>query len=93
MASKKQPLPEADYLDPEGMNLNEIYGTNRHKYLMVCLLAGRAIDLKKGSRAQVELKQPHTNLELAVAEAHNGLLKIQRREIERRMVNLLDSDM
>lgn len=89
--SKKRDI-EAEYLDPEALNIKEIYNDNYYKYLAVTLLSGRAIELKKGARAQVDLKQPHTHLELAIAEAQAGLLKIQRREVERRMVNLLDSD-
>lgn len=91
MARKKAAEVKAQVIPPfEEWDPKDLITRNVHKYLVVNLIAGRAFDLKKGSRPTVEIQGPHTNLELAMAEAMAGHLRIKKKEEERKVVNLIE---
>lgn len=79
--------------DPyENLEIQAMLRDNHEKYFLCNLVSRRAIDLKKGARALVDIKGPHTNIELALAEAREGLLKIRKRRVQTRMVNLAEGE-
>ncbi len=90
-AEEQQQQQEADFNLGE-TDLQEMIKGNNNKYLMINLVAGRAADLKRGSRALVDIQGPHTPLELALSEGVSGMLKIQKKQNESKIVNLVDAE-
>ena len=74
------------------MSIDEMIKNNQNKYLLVNMLASRARELNEGARSLVKLEAPATTLELAIAEGKGGLLKVEPRETEKVVVDLVDND-
>lgn len=94
MARKKeQPVEEIEIGQMpvyEGRTVDELLRKYDNKYLLVNLLSRRAGELKRGARSLVDIPTPHSNLELALAEANAGLLRIDKKEVEQKIVNLVE---
>ena len=83
-------------VEPKGPELDttiqEMLETQRNKYLLVNIIAHRARDLNRGDRALLDLPDPHTNTELALAEVENGKLKILRKQKSKVLVSLIKNE-
>jgi DNA-directed RNA polymerase subunit K/omega len=62
------------------------------KYLIVNVLSRRARDLNRGDRALVELPDPHTPMELAIAEVRGEKLNLVRKPKSKVLVNLIKNE-
>ncbi len=76
----------------EKLDLQRMITQWEHKYLMVNLLARRARQLNEGARPLVTPEGPYTPLQIAIAEAANGRLGIERREKPRIVVDLVENN-
>ena len=74
------------------LELEEMIEGNRQKYLLVNLLARRARDLNEGTRSLVDIEPPYTYLELAIAEAASGVLKVEHKESPKVPEDPVDSE-
>lgn len=61
------------------LEIDRMLETNEHKYLMINLLAQRARELNDGSRPLIEVDEPLTHMQLAIAEGRAGALKVVKR--------------
>lgn len=66
--------------------------SGRNKYLMVNVIARRSRDLNRGERSLMDLPEPHTICELAVAEVEQNKLSLVRRQKSKVLVNLIKND-
>jgi len=73
-------------------SLKEMLDRRMNKYLLVNLIAHRARDLNRGDRALVDLPEPHTNTELAMAEVENNKLNLLRKQKSKVLVSLIKND-
>lgn len=60
------------------LDLEQMLSENKNKYLLINVLSRRARDLNMGARALIRLEPPYTPLEVAIAEAKAGLLRIEK---------------
>ena len=74
------------------LNIDEMINNNQNKYLLVNMLSRRARDLNEGARPLVKIESPSTTLEQAIAEGKDGLLKVEPRETEKVVVDLVDNN-
>lgn len=61
------------------LDLEQMLSENKNKYLLINVLSRRARELNMGARALIRLEPPYTPLEIAIAEAKAGLLKIEEK--------------
>jgi DNA-directed RNA polymerase omega subunit len=72
--------------------LQEMLHLRRNKYLLVNLIARRSRDLNRGDRAMLDLPQPHTFTQMALAEMEQDKLELKRKETSKVLVNLIESE-
>lgn len=70
----------------------DVLQSRKNKYLMVNVIARRARELNRGERSLVDLAEPHTMTEIAVAEVENNRLSLIRRQKSKVLVNLIKND-
>jgi DNA-directed RNA polymerase subunit K/omega len=70
----------------------DVLHSRKNKYLMVNVLGRRARELNRGERALVDLPEPHTMDELAVAEVESNRLSLVRRQKSKVLVNLIKNE-
>ena len=63
-----------------------------NKYLLVNIIAHRGRELNRGERAMVDLPEPHTHTELAMAEIEDNKLKLVRKQKSKVLVSLIKND-
>jgi DNA-directed RNA polymerase subunit K/omega len=85
-------LVEAKGPGVEGTTPRELLLGRRHKYLIMNCLARRARELNRGERSRVDLPDPHTHAETAIAEVLAGKMKIIRRAPKTVLVSMIKND-
>jgi len=85
-------LVEAKGPEIDAMTARELFLTRKNKYLLVDVLARRARELNRGDRSLVDLPEPHTTTELAMAEIVANKLKLVRKQKSKVLVNLIKNE-
>lgn len=77
--SKSKTKAKADHELEGEFTVKDVIRNGKNKYLMVNVLAARACDLNLGARPLVKRPLGTTPMQLAIAEADAGLLKIVKK--------------
>lgn len=72
------------------LNLQNMLALGRNKYLLINLLARRSREINEGARPLVRTDGTVTSLDIALAEAKAGALKIELKQKEQVVVDLVD---
>ena len=77
--AKSKTKPKGDHELEGEFTVRDVIRNGENKYLMVNVLAARACDLNLGARPLVKRDIGSTPMQLAIAEADAGLLKVVKK--------------